>query len=145
MSNVDRLKNRLADFNALTSAVAIMEWDQQTYMPRGGAAARAEHVGILSRMAHEMFTADETQKLLEHAKGETRDGTDEQALIRVTQRDLDIRTKIPSALVQEKSRLAALAHETWVEARSNNDFKTFAPLLERMFEIVRQEAEHQGY
>src|SRR2546423_3361833 len=145
MSNVDRLKNRLADFNALTAAVAIMEWDQQTYMPRGGAAARAEHVGILSRMAHEMFTADETQKLLEHAKGETRDGTDEQALIRVTQREMDLRTKIPASLVEEKSKLSALAHEAWMVARANNDFAGFAPYIEKMFDIARREAEYLGY
>lgn len=145
MSKIEQLKNRLADVNALTSAVAIMDWDQQTYMPKGGANARAEHVGILSRMAHEMFTADETQRLLESARGETREGTDEEALLRVTQRDLDMRTKIPAALVEEKTKLAALAHEKWVEARANNDFASFAPLLEKMFDIARQEAEYLGY
>ena len=145
MSNLEQLKNRLADFNALTSAVAMMEWDQQTYMPRGGAPARAEHVGILSRMAHEMFVDDQTQKLLQKAKGETRDGTDEQALIRVTQREMDLRTKIPASLVEEKSKLAALAHEAWMAARANNDFKSFAPYLEKMFEIARREAQYLGY
>lgn len=145
MSNVERLKNRLADFNALASAIAIMEWDQQTYMPRGGAAARAEHVGILSRMAHEMFTDEETQTLLERAKGETRDGTDDQALVRVTEREMDLRTKIPAALVEEKSKLSALAHESWMSARANNDFNSFAPYIEKMFDIARREAEYLGY
>jgi carboxypeptidase Taq len=145
MSNFERLKNRLADINALTSAVGIMEWDQQTFMPRGGAAARAEHVGILSRMAHELFTADETQKLLETAKGETREGTDEEAMLRVTQRDIDLRTKIPATLVEEKTKLAAQAHEVWVKARAENDFASFIPMLERMFDIARQEAEYLGY
>jgi carboxypeptidase Taq len=122
-----------------------MDWDQQTYMPRGGADARAEHVGILSRMAHELFTSDETRKLVEGATGESHEDSDEAAMLRVTRRDLDIQTKIPSAIVEEKSKLAAIAHEKWVEARAKNDFATFAPYLERMFEIARQEAEFLGY
>lgn len=145
MSKLELLKARLADVNALNSAVAIMDWDQNTYMPRGGATARAEHVGILSRMAHELFTDDETRELLDRAKGEVEAGTDEAAMIRVTQRDLDIRTKIPAELVEEKSKLAAHAHEVWREARAANDFPKFAPLLERMFDIARQEAECLGY
>jgi carboxypeptidase Taq len=145
MSTLEQLKSRLSDINALHAAVAIMDWDQQTYMPKGGASARSEHVGILSRMAHEMFIDDATQKLLEHAKGETREGTDDASMLRVTQRDLDMRTKIPSALVEEKTKLATKAHEAWVEARANNDFNKFIPYLERMFEIARQEAEYLGY
>lgn len=145
MSSFEELKSRLADYNALSMAVSIMEWDQQTYMPRGGAEARSEHVGILSRMAHEVITSDEIKKLLEHAKGETRDESDDAAMLRVTQRDIDQRTKIPASLVEEKTKLGAMAHEAWVEARANNDFKKFAPLLERMFDIARQEAEYLGY
>ncbi|MBS1721843.1 MAG: carboxypeptidase M32 [Armatimonadetes bacterium] len=144
MSALEKLNSRLADVNALGAAVAMMEWDQQTYMPRGGAEARAQHTGILSRMAHELFTADDTRDMLEKAKGEA-SSEDDIAMIRVTERDLDIRTKIPASLVEEKMRLGALGHERWVEARAENSFKTFAPTLERLFDICRQEAECLGY
>lgn len=144
MSTVEALKERYADINALRAAIAIMDWDQQTYMPRGGAEARAEHVGILSRMEHEMLTADATGSLLDRAKSEV-DGDDDAAVLRVVKREFDLKTKLPSDLVAEKTRLAAIAHEDWVKARAENDFKGFAPTLERMFEIARQEAEHLGY
>src|SRR5450631_725693 len=127
------LKSRLADVNALHSAISIFDWDQQTHMPKGGAEARAEHVGILSRMAHETFTDDQTRKLLDGSKGVA--AGDDEAMLKRVERDLDLATKIPTALVEEKSKLAAIAHEKWVEARSKNDFKGFAPYLERMFEI----------
>ncbi len=141
-NDFDALKERLQDINAITAAIAMMEWDQQTYMPRGGAEARAEHVGALSKMAHELFTAEETRNLLSKAQAEDEDGA---AMLRVTRRDLDLATKIPTELVAEKSKLAAIGHEKWVKARAENDFKGFAPSLERMFEIARQEAEHLGY
>jgi carboxypeptidase Taq len=145
MSALDALKARLEDVNALHAAIGVMDWDHQTYMPRGGGHARAEHVGILSRMAHETFTADETGKLIEAAEGQFEPGSDEAALVRNAKRDFGLSTKIPTALVAEKSRLSSIAHEDWVKARAENDFKGFAPTLERMFEIAREEAEALGY
>lgn len=144
-SKLSALKSRMADVNALHAAVAMMEWDQQTFMPKGGGAARAEHVGSLSRLAHETLTADETKKLVEEAAKETEPGSVDEALVRVTKRDLDLATKIPASLVEAKSKLAAQAHETWVEARAESNFSKFQPYLEQMFELVRQEAEHLGY
>ena len=47
-------------------------------------------------------------------------------MLRVVRRDLELATKLPSSLVEEKSRLASIAHEEWVAARANNDFKSFA-------------------
>ncbi len=140
-SSLDRLKDVLADVNALRSATALLEWDQQTFMPHGGAEARAEHLGRLSKLAHEAFTADETQRLVRESQGEG----DDAILLRVVGRDLDLATKLPTELVAEKTRLGAIAHEEWVKARAENDFASFAPTLERMFEIARQEAEHLGY
>src|SRR5207237_6765925 len=122
------------DLDAIHAAIAMMDWDQQTYMPRGGAEARAEHVSILSRMFHEMFTADEMGNLLAKAKA---DDEDQAAMLRVVKREHGLATKIPTDLVAEKSRLAAIGHEQWVKARADNDFKSFAPTLERMFEIAR--------
>lgn len=142
VSALDALKDRMADVNALHMATALMDWDQQTYMPRGGADARAEHVGVLSRMVHEMITADETRDWISKADAQSEDDI---AMVRLVQREIDLRTKIPVALVTEKARLASIAHEEWMKARAENDFASFAPTLERMFEIARQEAEHLGY
>lgn len=145
MSNLSSLKERLYDFDALNTACAIMDWDQQTYMPHGAAGARAEHVSILSRMAHELMTDDSTLRLLEEAKGEVDPDTPEASLVRRVQRDVDLRTKLPAAFVAEKNREAALAHDVWVKARTNNDYASFAGTLAKMFDLSRREAEYLGY
>ena len=142
---IGKLKARMYEINALHAAVGIMDWDQQTYMPKGGSEARGEHVSILSRMAHDMLVDGETHDLLERAASDLNGSAEDAALVRNVRRDYDHATKIPSSLVAEKSRLSSLAHEQWVEARAKNDFKSFAPTLERMFELVRQEAECLGY
>jgi carboxypeptidase Taq len=143
MSALQTLKQQLADFNALNAAGAMMSWDQQTYMPSGGADARAVHSGILGRMAHEVLTCDKTLKALEGAGAEA--GGDDIAMLRVVRRDIDLATKIPADLVQRKLSLASSAQQVWVAARANNDFGSFAPNLEEMFEICGEEAKHLGY
>ena len=142
---VEALKSRFYDIDAVHAAAAMMDWDQQCFMPPGAAEARSHHTSILGRMAHEMLVADETARLIEEAAKGARPGTVEEALVRVVKRQYELATKIPSSLVAEKLRLAAMAHEEWVAARKGNDFKSFAPTLEKMVEICRQEAEFLGY
>ncbi len=139
------LRSRLSEINALNAANGMMHWDQQCYMPPGGAGARATHVSILSKMAHEMFTDSATRKALDAAEKEVGGDSENEALCRVVRRDFELATKIPTALVAEKAKLQSEAHEAWVVARKSNDFKSFVPMLEGMFELTRQEAEHLGY
>ncbi len=144
MSAIEALKQRCYDMNALRTAVAIMDWDQQCYMPHNGASARAGQVSTLSRMAHEMLISDETKSALEAAEAAP-STEEEKALCRLMRRGYDQAVKFPASLVEEKARLAAESHEVWVKARKENDFASFAPYLERMMDITRQEAEILGY
>jgi len=141
-SSLDELKSKLFDINALHSAIGIMEWDQQTLMPKGGAEARAEHVGILSKLAHEAATSDEIGNLIQSSAPENEE---DKALLRVVKRNYEHETKLPTKLVAKKSKLAAQAHEEWVKARQENDFKGFSPTLTEMFEIAKEEAEYLTY
>lgn len=142
---IDALKAQFFDINALRAACAIMEWDQQTYMPKGAGEARAEHLSLLERMAHEILVSDETARLIESASKEAEPDSEDAALVRVSRRTHDQAVKLPVAFVAEKTRLQSLSFESWVKARAENNFAGFAPLLEQMFDIARQEAEYRGY
>ncbi|MGV3722437.1 MAG: carboxypeptidase M32 [Actinomycetota bacterium] len=142
------LKARLADIHNLGMAGAVLDWDQQTYMPPGGVAARAEQKATLSKLGHELFTDDRTQTLLARAEAACQglpEDDDDAALLRMARRDLDKATRIPAALVEEKSRVTSLAQEEWAKARAANDYAAFAPWLERIVELERRTAEALGY
>src|SRR5262249_59501478 len=47
------LKRRLLEINDLSAAGAVLGWDHATYMPAGGAVARARQGATLHRLAHE--------------------------------------------------------------------------------------------
>ena len=145
---LDRLKERLATIHYLGSANSVLAWDQQTYMPPGGARARGEQMATVGRLAHEMFIAEETGELLEQAKQElngTPPESDEASLIRVAQRDYDRSRKIPAELVAELARHGAEAFKVWAKARQDNDYAAFAPYLQKTIEYSRQVAELLGY
>jgi carboxypeptidase Taq len=148
MEKYQQLKERLAEIGDIHRATALLAWDQQVNMPPAGAEARANQLGTLSKIAHEMHIADETGRLIEAAGSELADAgydSDEAALLRVARRDHDQARKLPPEFVAEVSHASALAHEVWAKARADNKFEDFAPTLEKMFELARRTAEYLGY
>src|SRR5438309_4619553 len=47
------LKRRLREISDLNAAGDVLNWDQATYMPEGGAGARGRQRAMLNRLAHE--------------------------------------------------------------------------------------------
>ena len=138
------LKNRLATISDLRSTKSLLFWDQQTYMPKGGVADRAEQAATISRLAHEMLTDDETKKLLD-ASGEPDPSSEEGALIRRARRNYERAMSLPAELVAETSRITSLAEPAWVRAREESDWSLFAPHLEKVLTLKREAAEALGY
>jgi carboxypeptidase Taq len=148
MKNYEALIARLAEIGHLNNATGVLGWDQQCYMPPGGGAERAEGFAVLGKLSHELFTSDETRRLLEGAEAEIAgqsSGGDEALTLRVVRRDFDNSVKIPTPLIAEISRATALAHEVWVEARKASDWGKFAPTLEHLLALSRQVADALGY
>jgi carboxypeptidase Taq len=148
MPPIQELKAHLAVINDLRAAAAVLRWDEETYMPPGGARARAEHLATLSRIAHERLTSAKTQELLEAATPAVKDmgpDTDEVALIRVTRRDCDRARKLPAYFVAERARAASQSGQVWRKARPANDFTAFKPFLEQMVELARRTSDYLGY
>ena len=67
MIQLTRLKSKLAEICDLKGAASVLGWDQQTYMPPGGASARAEQLATLEKLSHEMFISAEMGERLEGA------------------------------------------------------------------------------
>jgi carboxypeptidase Taq len=142
------LRTRLGEVWDVRRAAAVLEWDQLTNMPPGGAAARAEQLATLQKTAHTWFTSDEMGRLLETCRGLVAEwdyDSDAASLVRVTTRDYNKARKIPPALVAELARVSALAYEAWVRARANADFPLFQPHLERIVDLNIQIGEALGY
>jgi carboxypeptidase Taq len=143
-ADLGTLRERLAEVSDLHRSISVLGWDQRVTMPPGGNAARAEALATLGRIAHEKFTDNEIGSLLEKLRPleESLDpDSDDASLIRVTRHDWEKNRKVPAELRAEMLRAGAQGHQVWVEARSNNDFPAFLPVLERNLELKQRYVE----
>ena len=104
------LKTRLLEVNDISSAAGLLHWDQSTYMPPGGAAARGRQMATLSRLSHEKFTDPAIGKLLEALEPYEKSlpyDSDEASLIRVTRRKYERAIKIPAEFTAEVANHSA--------------------------------------
>ena len=138
---IKQLKNIIEEVSDLNYASALLGWDQQTYMPVGGAEGRGNQLALLGRLAHERATSPELGGLLEdlkpYAASLDPDSFDAR-LVKVTARDYDKATRVPSSHIVEFTQVTTLAQQVWVEARQNSDFSIFQPHLEKIV-ALRQE------
>lgn len=138
------LRQKLIEVNDLEKAAAVLSWDQSTYMPPGGAAARARQMATLAQLAQEKFVDPAIGRLLDeltpYAESLPYD-SDDASLIRVTRRHYERLTKIPAEFVGKVSEHTALTYTIWAEARPSNDYARVQPHLEKTLDLSRQLAE----
>jgi carboxypeptidase Taq len=137
----DELRGRLAEIADLGKTASLLSWDQHVMMPPRGAAIRAEQMATVGRIAHEKFISPEIGKRIDDLRGwgEEQDYDSlEASLIRVVARDWEKASKVPPDLRAEISRSAALANPVWVDARKNNDFTSFLPVLRKNLDLRKR-------
>jgi carboxypeptidase Taq len=135
---LERLKERLVEVTDLNKVARLLSWDQQTMMPPAGTGHRAEQMATVQRLAHERFTDAAVGRLLDELRPveESLDpDSDDAALIRVARRDYEKAVNVPASLRAKMAHAAAEARPVWVKAKTEADFPSFLPALERIVEL----------
>ncbi len=146
---LDELKSRLLEVYDLQHAWLLLNWDESTYMPPGGAVARGRQSALLARLSHEKLADPAIGRLLDELRPYEESlpyDSDEASLIRVTRREFERAIRIPPAFISEFYQHISKSYNAWVAARPANDFKALEPLLERSIDFSRQLADfYPGY
>jgi carboxypeptidase Taq len=138
---LENLKALVQEIDDINKSIAVLSWDQQTFMPREGAEARAGQIGTLSKLSHQKSTSDKMGALLDElisGSGNMDKDSDDYCLLKVLKRQYDKQVKVPQRLVEEFARTTAEAQHVWEIARENSDFAKFSPYLKKIVEL-RQE------
>jgi len=141
---LSKLRNKLAEISDIRTATSLLGWDQQTYMPPQSGEGRGYQMSTLESIAHTKFTSPAIGRLLDKLQSfaETLDpDSDDRRLVEVTRRDYEKLTRVSTKHVSEFALATSRAHQSWVEARQENNFSRFQPQLERIIELRRQYAE----
>jgi carboxypeptidase Taq len=140
-AKLQRLKDMISELADINSAANLLNWDQQTYMPVGGAEQRGQQLGTLGKLAHDIGTSSEMGNLLDELKpalGGLDPDSDDACLIKYAIRDYDRATRVPADFVIEQAQVTAVANQAWVEAREKSDFSIFLPHFERQMELIHR-------
>lgn len=146
---LQELKTRLAEVSDIDKTLHVLGWDQSTYMPPAGASARARQMATLGRLSQEKFTDPALGRLLDDLEPYAESlpfESDDASLIRVTRREYERMTKVPSEFMGKLYSHTAESYQAWTEARPNNDFDSMQPYLEKTLDLSRQLANYfPGY
>ncbi|MGA2402252.1 MAG: carboxypeptidase M32 [Syntrophobacteraceae bacterium] len=137
----------LLDYSTTTalyeSMKSLLNWDQRTYLPKGGHSHRAQQIAAITALVHRRATDPEFGDMLAKAEASETPGgplSDEAVNLREWRRNYDRATKIPETLAVELAKAASESELAWQSMRRENDWRGFLPHLERIISLKRQQA-----
>jgi carboxypeptidase Taq len=144
-ASVKTLIESWREFEDVTRAASLLEWDQETNLPPAGAEARGHHLATLAGVAHEKIVSPRFRSALRGAEKNGRLTARERAQVREARRDHLRQTKIPAELVKELARAQSAGLEAWRKAYRTSRWRDFAAKLETLIRLNRKVAEAVGY
>ena len=144
----ESLTHHIRQTSLLGGVEAVLGWDERCMMPAAGTETRAEQITLLSGLIHERLTDPRIGEWLQTIDGGTLAADphgEAGATVRQIRRQYEKRNKLPKTLVEELAHTAVVGQAKWQEARQNNDFASFAPVLEKMVRLKREQAEALGF
>lgn len=129
-----------ASLSHLSHLRSICGWDEAVMMPVGGGQARAAAISTLDGVSHDMLTQGRVGELLKSAKEEAIDDQWQQANIAWMEKAYHNATCLSADLVKQLAESAMTCEQAWRKYRAENNWKDFAPLLDKNIQLVQQSA-----
>jgi len=135
----DNLILRLEEISRLKGVMSIIQWDQEVTMPSGASEARANQIAALAGIIHERMTDEALGDCLAELNEQSNDfSVFERCNIAEARREFELMTKVPKQLVQALAALGSRGHTIWVQARKENSFSDFAPIIKEFLDLKRE-------
>lgn len=142
---INKFREMIKEKKIIDSMLALLQWDLETQAPKGGYKLISEMIGELSLKSYNLTTSKEFLEILKELK------KNEEKLDNIIKREIELLEEevekikvIPSEEYKMYSELTAKAQGIWEIARKNNDFESFAPILEQIFNFNRKFIEYRG-
>ncbi len=137
-----------AEVKDLGAASALLEWDQETYMPSGGHEGRAKVLATLAGLQHSKLSSAEMRESLEAveaaaAAGDTVGGFEADVLlaqVREARKEFDRAVKVPKDLTIALAEAQSRGLAAWQKARAESDFSLFEVELAELIRLNREKA-----
>jgi carboxypeptidase Taq len=141
-SALAQLQGHLHHTRLLGSISSALYYDQNTVMPPAGAPWRGEQLALLAADLHARQSSPAYAELVEAAEAEL-DSASPPPLrrnLQLLRLELQRQRCLDPALVAQLARAQSRGNAIWQEARSRNDFARFAPALQELIGLRREQA-----
>jgi carboxypeptidase Taq len=137
-----RAVHRFATAGKLDAAKAMLNWDAQTNMPKGGAWARGEQMAAITEVSADLIGSRAAGDEL--AEAEAMSGAlepDERADLTEMRRTYVHASAVPPDLQAAQARVSQVLQSVWTKAKPENDWKAFEPGFTELLAITREVAQ----
>ncbi len=141
----DRYTAQMRKIADVKYALAVLQWDQETYLPAKGAALRGQQMATLSEIAHRLFADEQLGVLLNDLSAAGELTFSQRRNVALTLEDYNKNKKYTSAFVRQLSESTSRSYHAWIEARKQNDFGVFEKKLDDLVRLKKEEAHILGF
>lgn len=124
----------------LSYSSAVLQWDQETYMPPEGAAARGKILATLAEIKHAKMVSSELKDAIEAAAEVAETGSELEAQVLEARRIVEREVKIPAALAKALAEAESAGLVAWQNARKEADFTLFRDSLAETVKLNQEKA-----
>ena len=125
---------------ALSQVSGRLGWDQETMMPSGSSAQRGEEMAALEGVLHARRSDPRVGEWLAACDGQAADLVS-QAQLREIKTSYERAVKVPVDLAEAIASTTSMAQGKWAAARAADDFAAFAPVLQEVLALKREEGQ----
>lgn len=145
MNTYQKYVNYLTKIADVANSISVLNWDQEVMMPSKGADKRAQQIATLAGIHHELSTDKTFGKLLLQLQKDTQLSDKQKRNVSESLAEYNRNKKYNTQFVQEMSKTISQAFNAWHKAKEESNFNLFAPFLEKLVTLKRQECELLGY
>jgi len=138
-------KTKMQKIADVKYASAVLQWDQETYLPSKGADSRGRQIATLAEIAHQQFTDEKLGALLNDLEAKNDLSDTEKKNVLLSLEDYNKNKKLSSGFVRRMSEAVNKSFHAWIQARKENSFSTFEQPLDEIIKLKKEEADLLGY
>jgi carboxypeptidase Taq len=150
MNDLIKIKELDHEIYLLSHGIAVLYWDQETYMPEKAVEERAEQIALFEGILHKKLTDEKWGELFVKLDVNDENIPDkysftDKAFLKEAYRRYKRKVKLPINLVTKMAGEISIAQSRWVKAKERNEFSVFSPHLEKIIDYSREIAGLVGY
>ena len=130
--------------NALRTALTLFDWDNETLAPKGAAERTSKVYGVLSAAYQELFAGEGCGNLLSQVKSCGDLSSVQRALICRIEKERKRLVSIPKEEYRRFSELTAVSVQKWSQAKKQDNFSLFVPILEEIISMQKAFASYRA-